>query len=176
MRTVQIYVNNVRLDLFNDEKIEVTSTIQNIKDISKVFTDFSQSFTIPASKVNNGVFDHYYNNDVNGDFIAKVRVPAKIEINQLEGAEIKNNQVESYKITFFGDVVTLKDKFGEKKLADLDYTSIQTEYTGADILASLTSTTDDDIRYPLISSNRIWQYGDASVEDISDSNYPIVFT
>jgi hypothetical protein len=184
MRTVQIYVNNVRLDLFDDEKIEVTSTIQNVKDISKVFTDFSQSFTVPASKVNNGVFDHYYNNDVNGTFIAKERAPAKIEINhtpfrvgkvQLEGAEIKNNQVESYRITFFGDVVTLKDKFGEDKLSDLDYSSIQVEYTGPDILTSLTSPSDDDVRYPLISSNRIWQYGDASVEDISDSNYPIVF-
>jgi hypothetical protein len=53
MRTVQIYVNDIRLDLFQDEKIEVTSSIQNVKDISKVFTDFSQSFTVPASKVNN---------------------------------------------------------------------------------------------------------------------------
>jgi hypothetical protein len=81
MRTVQIYVNDIRLDLFQDEKIEVTSSIQNVKDISKVFTDFSQSFTIPASKVNNGVFSHYYNNDVNGTFLAKNRVPARIEIN-----------------------------------------------------------------------------------------------
>ena len=35
MRTVQIYVNDIRLDLFQDEKIEVTSSIQNVKDISK---------------------------------------------------------------------------------------------------------------------------------------------
>ena len=185
MRTVQIYVNDIRLDLFQDEKIEVTSSIQNIKDISKVFTDFSQSFTVPASKVNNGVFSHYYNNDVNGTFLAKNRVPARIEINhtpfrvgkiQLEGAEVKNNKAESYKITFFGDVVTLKDNFGEDKLQDLDYSSIQTEYNGTEVLASLTSTTDDDIRYPLISSNNPWNYGAGGAYDISNSTSPINFT
>ena len=32
-----------RLELFNDEKITVSSTIQNISDISKIFTDFSRS-------------------------------------------------------------------------------------------------------------------------------------
>jgi len=184
MRTVQIYVNDIRLDLFQDEKIEVTSSTQNIQDISKVFTDFSQSFTIPASKVNNGVFDHYYNNDVNGTFSAKNRVDARIEINhtpfrvgkiQLEGAEIKNNKAESYKITFFGDVVTLKDNFGEDKLQDLDYSSIQTEYNGAEVLASLTSTTDDDIRYPLISSNNPWNYGAGGSYDISSASSPMSF-
>ena len=169
MRTVQIYVNDIRLDLFQDESIEVTSSTQNIQDISKVFTDFSQSFTIPASKVNNGVFSHYYNNDVNGTFLAKNRVDARIEINhslfrvgkiQLEGAEIKNNKAESYKITFFGDVVTIKDNFGEDKLKDLDYSSIQTTYSGSEVRGSISSTTDNDIRYPLISSNNPWNYGE----------------
>jgi hypothetical protein len=94
---------------------------------------------------------------------------------QLEGAEIKDNKAESYKITFFGDVVTLKDNFGDDKLQDLDYSSIQTEYNGTEILASLTSGTDDDVRYPLISSNRIWDYAGGGVEDISDSAYPIVY-
>ena len=185
MRTVQIYVNDIRLDLFQDEKIEVTSSVQNIQDISKVFTDFSQSFTVPASKVNNGVFSHYYNNDVNGTFLAKNRVPARIEINhtpfrvgkiQLEGAEIKDNKAESYKITFFGDIVTLKDNFGDDKLKDLDYSTIQTEYNGTEVLASLTSTTDDDVRYPLITSNNPWNYGAGGAYDISSASSPINFT
>ena len=184
MQTVQIYVNDIRLDLFQDEKIEVTSTIQNVKDISKVFTDFSQTFTVPASKVNNGVFSHYYNNDVNGTFIAKERAPARIELNhtpfrvgkvQLEGAEIVNNQAESYRITFFGDVVTLKDKFGDDKLSDLDYSSIQVEYKGPNIKTAITTTSDVDVRYPLISSDRIWQYGSADSNDISLNTSPIVF-
>ncbi|NBU05876.1 MAG: hypothetical protein EBT39_05955, partial [Sphingobacteriia bacterium] len=53
-----------RLELFNDEKISVSSTIQNISDISKIFTDYSQGFTIPCSPTNNAIFKHFYQNDV----------------------------------------------------------------------------------------------------------------
>ena len=45
-----------RIELFQDEKISLTSSIQNVNDISKVFTDYSQSFTIPASDNNNKIF------------------------------------------------------------------------------------------------------------------------
>ena len=50
-----------RIELFDDEKISVTSSIQNVNDISKVFTDYSQSFTIPASANNNEIFRHWSN-------------------------------------------------------------------------------------------------------------------
>lgn len=175
MREVQLYINNQRVDLFKDEQIQVTSSIQNIQDISKVFTDFSQSFTVPCSDRNNSIFDYFYNNDVDGSFKAKERVPARIEINnipfrsglvQLEGSEIKNNEAESYKITFFGEVVTLKDTFKEDKLSDLNYTDIAFDYNGANVQNTITSSTDMPVRFPLISSSRVWEYG-TGFEDIS---------
>lgn len=179
MREVQLYINNKRVDLFKDEEIQVTSTIQNIQDISKVFTDFSQSFTVPCSDNNNSIFDYFYNNDVDGDFKARNRVPARLEINnvpfrtglvQLEGSEIKNNEANYYKITFYGEVVTLKDKFGEDKLADLDYSDIAFEYTGENVEETITSTADLDVRFPLITSDRIWMYDEGtSSEDIRQS-------
>ena len=59
-RTTQIFVQDLsqvqvftRLDLFKDETISVTDTIQDVRDIAKVFTQFSQSFSVPASKTNN---------------------------------------------------------------------------------------------------------------------------
>ena len=55
MQTVQLYIEGTRVDLFKDENINLTQTIQNVRDIEKVFTDFSKSFTIPASKTNNKV-------------------------------------------------------------------------------------------------------------------------
>ena len=185
MRKVQIYIENQIIDLFQDENIEITSSVQNISDISKVFTDFSQSFTIPASKRNNAIFQHYYNNDVDGTFDAQVRVDARIEINyipfrkgqiQLESSEIIKGKAESYTISFFGDVVTLKDLFGDDKLADLDYSSIQSAYTGANIQATIEGTGDLDVRYPLISSEKVWTYGDAGANDISLIGNPIDYT
>ena len=40
-----IYVDGVakRVEMFQDEKVSVTSTIQNYSDIGKLFTDYSQS-------------------------------------------------------------------------------------------------------------------------------------
>ena len=45
-----------RIDMFDDETINLTSKIQDVKDIGKVFTDFSETFTVPASRENNKVF------------------------------------------------------------------------------------------------------------------------
>jgi len=189
MRKVQIYVNNQLLDLFDDEKIKVKSSTQNIQDISKVFTDFSQSFNVPATVRNNEVFGFYYNNELN-EFNANVRVDCRIEIDlvpfrkgklQLEGSTVKNGQVDSYKVGFFGDVVSLKTKFGDNKLRDLDYTNLSFEATGAAIQNSIESSTYQDVRYPLISSTDIWTYntGGVSPFDVSVStnaiDYDVLF-
>ena len=136
MRTVQVYIEGQRLDLFNDETISVTSKQQDVQDISKVFTDFSQSFSVPSTPNNDAIFSHFYNSDV-GDlqdvstiFDANQRRDAFIEIDlttfrrgkiQLEKAEIKDNQAYSYQVTFYGDITSLKDKFNDDKLVNLTY-------------------------------------------------------
>ena len=167
-RKVQIYIEGERLELFNDEKISVNSTVQNIADISKVFTDFSQSFTVPATPHNNAIFEHFYANETNGTLNYHLRRDAFIEIDlnsfrtgkiQLEKSEIKNLATDSYTITFYGDVTTLKDRFGEDKLSQLDYSAYTHSYTGAEVLDRVADLAMNyDIRYPLISSKRVWQY------------------
>ena len=116
--------------------------------------------------------------------MAKERADARIEINhipfrrgkvQLEGSEIKDNQAYAYKITFYGEVVTLKDLFGVKKLGDLDY-DVTFAYTGTNVNDTFSNTGDLDIRFPLISSDRVWQYGDGTANDISIDAGKISFT
>ena len=63
-REVQLYISNNRVDLFKDETISLTDSIKNVRDIAKVFTTFTKSFTLPASKNNNKLFQHYYNFDI----------------------------------------------------------------------------------------------------------------
>ena len=169
-----------RLELFNDEKISVNSTIQNISDISKIYTDFSQGFTIPCSTVNNEIFQHFYQNDVDATISYQFRFDAYIEIDtklfrrgkiQFEKANIKNGYPDSYSITFYGTGVSLKDKFLEDKLSQLNYSTLDHNYTSAEVLTRVTSDAIDyNVRYPLITSNRVWQYG-ASVP-IPQANTP----
>lgn len=171
-RKVQIYIEGERIELFNDEKISVNSTVQNIADIAKVFTDFSQSFTVPASPKNNAIFEHFYANEVDGTLNYNIRRDAFIEIDlnsfrtgkiQLEKSEIKNLATDSYTLTFYGDVRSLKDRFSEDKLSQLDYSAYTHPYTGAEVLDRVTDIgMSYDVRYPLISSKRVWQYDEPS--------------
>lgn len=167
-RQVRIFVGGRELDLFNDENIEVNSTIQNIQDISKTFTDFSQSFTIPTSPNNNAIFQHFYQNDTNATINYQERIPAYIEVDmatfrtgkiQMEKSQLKNGQSENYSVTFYGELTSLKDLFGEDLLSDLDYTGLNHDYNFTEVYNRITTnTTDFDVCYPLISSNRLWEY------------------
>jgi hypothetical protein len=167
-RQVRIFVEGRELDLFSDETIEVNSTIQNIQDISKTFTDFSQSFTIPTSARNNAVWEYFYENAVNSSINYQERLDGYIEIDmtffrrgkiQMEKSQLKNGQPNSYTITFYGDVTSLKDLVGEDLLSNLDYTTVNHDYTFTEVFNRIRTTTIDyDVSYPLITSNRIWEY------------------
>ncbi|CAB5218032.1 hypothetical protein UFOVP207_56 [uncultured Caudovirales phage] len=198
-RVVDIYVESIsgsgnysKLELFNDEKIELTSSIQNIQDISKVYTDFTQSFTIPASTINNSILHHFYQSDIdipktNGAYQwnFNFRIRAKIEIDlvpfrtgtiMVEKSEIKNGMPDSYTITFYGDLVTLKDKFGESKLSDLDLSAYDISYTGPNVISKITTDADSDLMFPLISSKRQWSYNDSTSTDVNKSATAINYT
>lgn len=167
----QAETNFSRLELFNDEKISVSSTIQNISDISKIFTDYSQGFTIPCSPTNNAIFQHFYQNDVDATIDYQNRYNAYIEIDtilfrrgkiQLEKTNLKNGKPDSYSVTFYGAGVSLKDYFNEDKLSQLNYSTLDHDYTNQEVYDRVTidsSVTDYNVRYPLISSNRVWQFG-----------------
>jgi hypothetical protein len=191
MRKVDVYIevitdsnNYEKLELFNDEEIQINSSIQNVQDLAKVYTDFTQSFTIPASPRNNRLFEHFYQSDVNANDNPNIKRNGFIEIGtipfrsgkiSIESSNVIKGRVESYSITFYGDLTSLKDAFGDDTLKDLDLSSYGEIYTGTTVRTKLVNASVSDIRYPLISSNRIWSYGDGSNTDISNSSYPIVY-
>ena len=130
MQKIILYIENVRVTLFKDESVTVTDTIKNTQDVSKVFTEFSRTFSLPADKVNNKIFKHYYNNEIVNGFDARVRVPAAIELNsspwregyvKLEGVDLVNNVANTYRITFFGNTISLKNLIGDDQLTDLTW-------------------------------------------------------
>lgn len=177
---VQLYImidgEPQRLELYKDEKISLTQNIINYQDISKVFADYSQSFTIPCSKVNNRILSHWYENSVNDSFDHRVRYDGYIEIDtlpfkdgsfQLESVSFKNGQPESYKITFFGKVKQLKDLFGDDKLSSLDYSTLNHPFTASEVLTRITSASNYEVRYPLFAHDRLYDYDTATSDDIT---------
>ena len=126
---LELYIDNVRVDLFKDEAITITDTQQNIRDIALVFTPFSQQFNLPASSTNNKIFKHYYNNDIVNGYDARFRVDAIIKLDgadykvgkiRLDSVSMKNNKAHAYKVVFFGNTSSLKDIFGDETLSALN--------------------------------------------------------
>lgn len=136
-RVLQVFIGSERLDLFKDETISITQSLQNVKDIEKIFTSFTKTFSVPASKTNNKIFKHFYNYDIQNGFDARLKVNARLEINdlpfkkgkiKLEGVNLKDRKAHTYRITFFGNTVELKDLLGDDKLNDLEYSAYNLLY------------------------------------------------
>ena len=182
MQKLQLYIGTQRVDLFKDETVSFTQTIQNVKDISKIFTEFSKTFSLPASKVNNKIFQHYYNFDIQGGFDARNKVAGYIELNtipfkegyiKLEGVDLKKNIPHTYRITFFGNTINLKDVLGDDQLRALpSLSTYNQEYTKTNIkskmTANLTSTTN--ICTPLITHTQRLKYDTDSATHNDDGN------
>jgi len=174
MQKIVLYIKNnddvyKRVDMFNDETISLTSKIQDVRDIQKVFTDFSQTFTLPASKTNNRLFQHWYNYNIDNGFDARSRKDAVMELDfspfrrgkiSLNNVKMKDNKPFSYEVIFYGNTINLKDLLGEDELSQLedldDYTH---NYTNTNVKTGLQSgLSSGKIIYPLISHTKRFYY------------------
>ena len=199
--TTQVYIdleddlskdpNYQRLELFDFESIELTSTIQDVRDIAAIFTDFSQTFNVPASRANNKVLGHFYSLSLLDGFDARIKRRGYIALNgitfrngfiRLSESKVKNGKPYSYSITFFGAMVSLKDILGNDRLADLgDLNKYNHRYSedtvfnafklglGLDSNDVLNISSSRDVIYPAISCADKWYY------DSSTSSDPIAY-
>lgn len=149
MINLQLYILNENgqsydeVELYDNETVSYTQSLQDVRDISKVFSDFTRTFNVPASRTNNIIFKHFYNYFIDG-FDPKRRHKAKLYLNyrlykegyiKLEGSTTKDNRPFTYRITFFGSGVILKDVFRENKLASLSYliSNFKFDYTSLNV-------------------------------------------
>jgi len=178
LRNSSVAQDFVQVDLMEEELISLTQVIQDVKSIDKVFTDFSQTFNLPASKTNNKLFKYWYNPDIEG-FDNQIMANARIELNhfafkegkiRLESVTMRNNQPSLYKVTFFGNTVKLNDLIGEDSLTSLDWLANFNHDAGdADVKDGLENGINitvesvsyiDAVIYPLIAHSQQYIYDD----------------
>ena len=187
---VQLFINNEEVDVFQDGSITIQSSIKDVKDPGKIFTDFSKNFTLPASTNNNKIFKHYYNYAIDiidsGGFDAAVAQEARIEINSrvyregyimLEGVDLKYNKPSTYRVTFYGNLRFLREKLDNTKLSDLTFLKnfyLNYQATGTDSIYEYLTTskniTDEEgtthtqpLVVPLIThTDRLYYNSDAA--------------
>lgn len=166
-----------KLDLFKDESVTITETIKNVKDISKIFTPFSQQFNVPASSTNSKLFKHYEDSDITNSFDARFRVDALIKLNgtdykkgrlRLTGVKMKNNKAHSYKLVFFGDTIVLKDILGDDDLSRLNFPSdLNFSYNHDEILSRFTEVSD--VCFPLITHSKNMRFSNSGYKSTTDT-------
>lgn len=187
MLNLEIYVidgsgNYQRLDLYDDETIELVDSIQNVREPDKAFSGFTKNFSVPASKTNNKIFKHYYNADVNGGFDARVKAEATIKINgidfrtgrlKLQDVRLVDGKANSYSLAFYDSLTDIKEIIESTKLDALvslnDYSHAYTGDNvkdgfeiGLDITAGTPAKAANadaaDIVYPFISHTKQYVY------------------
>jgi hypothetical protein len=180
-----IYVDSVakRIELFDDEKISITSSVQDIADVSKAKTDFTQSFTIPASLTNNAIFKHWYESSIDGGFDQRIKYNGFIEIDTipfreggfaLNSVNLKEGKPDSYNITFYGNAKSIKDVLREDKLSNLDFSDLNHSFTPAEVISRIESGIES-VAYPLFAHDRLYSYNDSSATDITTTTGAIVW-
>ena len=190
MIALQLYVEGQQVEMFDDETVTLSQSIQDVKAIDKIFTEFTQTFSVPASKVNNKIFKHFYNSDVidNLDnpnvnsFDGRKKIDAELYLNykpfkkgkiKLEGSTLKLNKPHTYRLTFFGNTVNLKDLLGDTKLSSLSFlANFKFDYTDANLLSSITSgldITSEGVLYDKAIITPLITYGQRLYYDSSEA-------
>jgi len=170
------------LDMYNDEDITIKSIIKDLSDPKKLFTDYSQSFTIPASKKNNRIFKHYYNIDVINGLDTRLLIPCRLLLNNevykvgnlnIESVSMSNGVAESYKIRFIGKLSELARRIGEDELTNLDFSGYDID--GFVAKDEFSSSTTGNIVFPLASRSNRYLYNsttaDINIENATNIGY-----
>lgn len=196
MIALQLYILGQQVEMFDDEAVNLSQSIQDVKDIDKIFTEFTQTFSVPASKLNNIIFKHFYNSDIIdspdqpevNSYDGRKKIDAELYLNykpfkkgkiKLEGSSLKLNKPHTYRLTFFGNTVNLKDLLGDAKLSSLELLDkFEFDYTDANLLASLTTgiditckgvVYDKAIITPLITTEQRLIYDSSAATETTDT-------
>lgn len=201
MLQLQLFIEGQQVELYKDESITLTQSIQDIKDISKIYTDFTKTFNVPASKINNKIFKHFHNFNVRSynsntgafeSYDARKKKPAELFLNykpfkegniKFEGVTLKNNEPHTYKLTFFGNILNLKDVLKENTLSNLtQLTFFDFDYNDTNIITYMRDgkdvnffgeTIEESIIFPLITHSSRIIYDNTLANDVPNKTYNV---
>lgn len=168
-----IFIKDQKIDLFKDEVIELNSSIANTDDITSINSDYSKTFTVPASENNNQIFKHYYQADIDNTFDSRIKTDGHIEFDgvlfrlggfRLEKVSVKDNKPDAYTISFSGKLPNIKARIGNDLISDLDLSFLNFPFT-YDLFLIGFSLPGRDVIFNLFETQKQYVYNPATNEN-----------
>lgn len=145
---VSVYIEGIKVDLFEDESIILKSSIADVSSISELKTDFTRTFTVPASKNNNKLFKHFYRANIDNSFDARKLVSGEIKLEKrpfkygkysLHKVTVKDGVPYSYTVNFTGNLLDISSLIGDDMLSDMDFSEYDHNISGSNVINAFSS-------------------------------------
>lgn len=164
-----LIISNTPVDLFNDESIQLSRQLKDLQDLATIWTDYTQSFTIPSSPTNDKIFANWFDeNAIFDGWNPNNGLDANILIHglpvfdgrvELKGVKFINSLPSSYDIIFYGKTKKILDLWGESLLNELDLSDFEHLADNANVTSSWNQTLlGGDILYPLADYSTGFRY------------------
>ena len=165
-------------DLYEDEDIPLTLSIDDFKNVAEKVQSYSKAFNLPATKRNNLIFDNIFEitrTDTGLNFNPYKKTQCVLKQNgfvlfegYLRLIDIQDKEGEiSYNVNLYSEVVALADTLKDKKFSHLNFSELAHDYqkenikwswndtgSGIDYINPNTSgfrDTHDTLKYPFIN-------------------------
>jgi hypothetical protein len=188
----QIYTDlqdgQVICDLYQEEDIPLTLSIDDFKNVAEQVKSYSKDFNLPATKRNNRIFNNMFEvTRADDGLIFNPYVKTRCVLKEdgfilfegyLRMIDVKDKEGEiSYNVNLYSEVVALADTLKEKNFNDLNLKELDHTYNGSNIVDSFNSSgtgvnftqpntsgfrdANNTLKYPLVDWNHQF-YIDAS--------------
>jgi hypothetical protein len=149
----------VILDLYEDENIPLTLSVDDFKNVAEKVQSYSKAFNLPATKRNNQIFENLFEltrsaqNFLTFNPYAKTKSVLKQDgFTLFEGylrvLDIQDKEGEiSYNVNLYSEVISFADTLKDKTFSQLDFTELEHEYDKTNIKLSWNDSPDPPITY-----------------------------
>ena len=174
----------VIVDLYEDEDIPLSLSVDDFKNIAEQVQSYSKAFNLPATKRNNKIFDQIF--EITRSYDGVIFNPYRrtqcvlkqdgfiLFEGYLRMLDVTDKEGEiSYNVNLYSEVIALADILQDRTFRDLDFTELAHVYDKDNIKRSWNESPDPSIaytnpstsgfrddyttlRYPFIDWNRQW--------------------
>jgi hypothetical protein len=157
--TTSIEDGQVILDLYEDENIPLTLSVDEFKNVAEQVQSYSKAFNLPATKRNNQIFENLFEvtRSAQNSITFNPYVRSKSILKQdgfilfegyLRVLDIQDKEGEiSYNVNLYSEVISFADTLKDKTFSQLDFTELEHDYNRTKIKNSWNDSPDPPIAY-----------------------------